>query len=83
MAAATIWLREPGPSSADHMKAWRCPQVINSDDNEPSEGLLISKARMLDAKVDPVEPEPEDGSTDTESQGVLEDCPDDATMRGW
>ena len=62
--------------------------MIDSDDNEPVElnigpqkvCYIIGKARVLDAKVEPVEPEPEGGSIDTESQDILEDYPDDATM---
>jgi hypothetical protein len=59
--------------------------VINSDNSQPTElnislekvCHIISKARVFDVKVEPVEPEPAAGSLDTEHEDVLEEFPDD------
>lgn len=61
--------------------------VANSDDAEPVElnispekvCYIISRARMFDVKVEPVEPEPASTSIDAEDQDVLEDYPGDPT----
>lgn len=59
--------------------------VINQNENEPVElnispetiCSIISKARLFDVKVEPVEPEPAASFIETENQDVLEDYPND------
>jgi len=59
--------------------------VISSDNSQPVEldispekvCHIITKARVFDVKVEPVEPEPAAGSLDTENEDVLEEFPDD------
>jgi len=61
--------------------------VSSSDDSEPVElnistetvCYIISKARMFDVKVDPVEPDPGSNPIDMQDQEVLQDYPDDPT----
>jgi uncharacterized protein DUF3775 len=80
------WIKVTRRAVCDRALSCRTvPAMINSDNAQPIElnispekvCAIVSKARLFDVKVEPVDLEPESGSAETDNEDVLQEAPDD------